>query len=137
MNAPQDIPLARNVSRFGRLDLPGARTALMASLGREPTHAELAAKIGVSEADIPVVEAAQKKAITSTATAASTSSSSRRIEPPPRPMNTGTDTRGSALVALPRPAAAGPAACILRRHGAQPARCPMRPDAINPPAGFP
>ena len=61
MNAPQDIPLARNVSRFGRLDLPGARTAFMASPGREPTHAELAAKIGVSEADIPVVEAALKK----------------------------------------------------------------------------
>ena len=53
----------RNMTPIGRKadELPGARTALMASLGREPTHAELAAKIGVSEADIPVVEAAQKK----------------------------------------------------------------------------
>ena len=53
----------RNMTPIGRKadELPGARTALVASLGREPTHAELAAKIGVSEADIPVVEAAQKK----------------------------------------------------------------------------
>lgn len=53
----------RNMTPIGRKadELPGARAALAQALGREPTHAELAARIGVAEADIPVVEAAQKK----------------------------------------------------------------------------
>ena len=38
----------------------GLRTRLKAELGRDPNHAELAAKLGVSEADIPAVEEAQR-----------------------------------------------------------------------------
>ena len=53
----------RNASGIGRKadELPGLREALQAELGRAPTHAELAAKLGVSESDIPAVEAAEKQ----------------------------------------------------------------------------
>ncbi|HTP96866.1 MAG TPA: hypothetical protein VMK05_13535 [Burkholderiales bacterium] len=53
----------RNMTRIGRKadELPKLRTALRAELGRDPTHAELAAKLGVDAADIPAVEAAQRK----------------------------------------------------------------------------
>lgn len=53
----------RNMTPIGRRadELPRARAKLTATLGREPTHAELAAQLNVREADIPAVEAAQKK----------------------------------------------------------------------------
>ncbi len=53
----------QNGSAIGRKadELPKLRTALKAELGRDPTHAELAGKLGVKEADIPAVEAAEKK----------------------------------------------------------------------------
>lgn len=53
----------RNMTPIGRRadELPRARAKLQAALGREPTHAELAAALNVREADIPAVEAAQKK----------------------------------------------------------------------------
>ena len=52
----------RNMTKIGRKadELPGLRTRLKAELGRDPNHAELAAKLGVSEADIPAVEEAQR-----------------------------------------------------------------------------
>ena len=51
----------RNGSVIGRKadELPKLRSALTAELGRAPSHAELAAKLGVSESDIPLVEAAE------------------------------------------------------------------------------
>jgi len=53
----------RNMTPIGRKadELPGARTALLQALGREPTHAELAARIGVAESDIPAVEEANRR----------------------------------------------------------------------------
>jgi hypothetical protein len=50
----------RNTSRIGRRaeQLPAARAELVAALGREPTAAELAAKMNVSAADLAEVEAA-------------------------------------------------------------------------------
>src|SRR5882724_7849337 len=50
----------RNTSRIGRRaeQLPAARAALVAALGREPTAAELAARMNVSETDLREVEAA-------------------------------------------------------------------------------
>jgi hypothetical protein len=50
----------RNMTRIGRRaeQLPTARAELAARLGREPTAAEIAARMGVSEADLRVVEAA-------------------------------------------------------------------------------
>src|SRR3954469_8980739 len=53
----------RNMTAIGRKadELPKLRTQLRAALGRDATHAELAAKLGVSVADIPAVEAAEKK----------------------------------------------------------------------------
>src|SRR5262245_27302649 len=53
----------QNATGIGRKadELPKLKTVLRAALGREPTHAELAAKLGVAEADIPAVEAAEKK----------------------------------------------------------------------------
>ncbi len=52
----------RNATPIGRKaeQLPSARAELRGQLGREPTHAELAAKIGVGESDIPAVEAAER-----------------------------------------------------------------------------
>jgi len=53
----------RNMTAIGRKaeQLPQLRVQLSAALGREPTHAELAAKLGVSEAEIPAVEAAERR----------------------------------------------------------------------------
>ena len=53
----------RNMTAIGRKadELPKLRTQLRAALGRDATHAELAAKLGVAVADIPAVEAAEKK----------------------------------------------------------------------------
>ncbi|MGH8637208.1 MAG: hypothetical protein ACREUZ_08765, partial [Burkholderiales bacterium] len=53
----------RNASGIGRKadELPKLRKDLQAELGRAPTHAELAARLGVAESDIPAVEAAEKK----------------------------------------------------------------------------
>ena len=52
----------RNMTAIGRKadELPGLRAQLKESLDRDPTHAELAAKLGVKESDIPAVEAAEK-----------------------------------------------------------------------------
>lgn len=53
----------RNMTGIGRKadELPGLRVRLRAELGRDPTHAEIAAKLGVAESDIPAVEAAEKQ----------------------------------------------------------------------------
>src|SRR4051812_22898730 len=52
----------RNMTAIGRKadELPKLRSELTATLGRDPTHAELAQKLGVSEADIPAVEAQER-----------------------------------------------------------------------------
>jgi hypothetical protein len=52
----------RNMTPIGRKaeQLPQLRVQLRAALGREPTHAELAGKLGVSESEIPAVEAAER-----------------------------------------------------------------------------
>jgi hypothetical protein len=52
----------RNMTAIGRKadELPKLRTQLKDSLGRDPTHAELAQKLGVEEADIPAVEAQER-----------------------------------------------------------------------------
>jgi hypothetical protein len=54
----------RNMTSIGRKadELPGLRARLRGALGRDPSHAELADKLGVRESDIPAVEAAQRKA---------------------------------------------------------------------------
>ncbi|MDH5535036.1 MAG: RNA polymerase subunit sigma-70 [Betaproteobacteria bacterium] len=53
----------RNMTAIGRKadELPKLRKQLKDALGRDPTHAELAEKLGVKQSDIPAVEAAQKK----------------------------------------------------------------------------
>ncbi len=53
----------RNMTAIGRKadELPGLRARLREELGRDPNHAELAAKLGVTVADIPAVEEAQRK----------------------------------------------------------------------------
>jgi len=53
----------RNMTGIGRKadELPGLRVRLRTELGRNPTHAEIAAKLGVAESDIPAVEAAEKQ----------------------------------------------------------------------------
>jgi len=53
----------RNMTAIGRKadELPKLRTQLRAALGRDPSHAELAGKLGVAVADIPAVEEAQRK----------------------------------------------------------------------------
>src|SRR5215471_13801641 len=53
----------RNMTPIGRKaeQLPQLRVQLSAALGRAPTHAELAGKLGVSEAEIPAVEAAERR----------------------------------------------------------------------------
>src|ERR1043165_5602107 len=50
----------RNMSRIGRRaeQLPAARSELAARLGREPTAAEIAARMGVNEQDLRALEAA-------------------------------------------------------------------------------
>ncbi|MDP2241866.1 MAG: hypothetical protein Q8K18_17140 [Burkholderiales bacterium] len=52
----------RNMTPIGRKadELPKLRTQLREALGRDPSHAELAEKLGVKESDIPAVEAAEK-----------------------------------------------------------------------------
>jgi len=52
----------QNMTAIGRKaeQLPPVRAQLRAALGREPTHAELADKIGIREADIPAVEEAER-----------------------------------------------------------------------------
>jgi hypothetical protein len=52
----------RNMTAIGRKadELPKLRTRLKAELGRDATHAELAAKLGVAVADIPAVEEAER-----------------------------------------------------------------------------
>jgi len=51
----------RNMTAIGRKadELPGLRARLRGELGRDPDHAELAAKLGVKTSDIPAVEAAE------------------------------------------------------------------------------
>lgn len=53
----------RNMTPIGRKadELPGLRIKLRATLGRDPSHAELAEKLNVKESDIPQVEAAERK----------------------------------------------------------------------------
>jgi hypothetical protein len=53
----------RNMTGIGRKadELPKLRRQLRDALGRDATHAELAEKLGVSEADIPAVEAQEKQ----------------------------------------------------------------------------
>jgi hypothetical protein len=52
----------RNMTGIGRKadELPKLRTQLRDALGRDPTHAELADKLGVHTSDIPAVEAQEK-----------------------------------------------------------------------------
>jgi hypothetical protein len=52
----------RNMTAIGRKadELPKLRSELRDTLGRDPTHAELAQRLGVGEADIPAVEAQEK-----------------------------------------------------------------------------
>lgn len=53
----------RNMTPIGRKadELPGLRIKLRATLGRDPSHAELAEKLNVKESDIPQVEATERK----------------------------------------------------------------------------
>jgi hypothetical protein len=53
----------RNMTAIGRRaeELPRLRAQLRESLGRDPSHAELAEKLGVRESDIPMVETAEGK----------------------------------------------------------------------------
>jgi hypothetical protein len=53
----------RNQSPIGRKaeQLPALRARLRQALGREANHAELASQLGVAEAEIPLVEAAEAK----------------------------------------------------------------------------
>src|SRR5436189_4408007 len=52
----------RNMTPIGRRaeELPRLRARLRESLKREPSHAELAEKLGIKESDIPMVEAAER-----------------------------------------------------------------------------
>lgn len=53
----------RNMSVIGRKadELPRLRAALRETLGRGPSHAELAGKLGVKKSDLPLVEEAERK----------------------------------------------------------------------------
>ena len=53
----------RNMTKIGRRaeQVPAARAALVAALGREPSASEMAAKLAISEADYREVEAARAK----------------------------------------------------------------------------
>jgi len=57
------VNMEQNMTAIGRKadELPGLRKRLQAELGRAPTHAELAEKLGVKESDIPAVEAMEKE----------------------------------------------------------------------------
>src|SRR6266853_1885733 len=52
----------RNMTPIGRRaeELPRLRAKLREALKREPTHAELAEKLGIKPSDIPMVEAAER-----------------------------------------------------------------------------
>src|SRR5438094_5500633 len=52
----------RNMTSIGRRaeELPRLRARLRESLKREPSHKELAEKLGIKESDIPMVEAAER-----------------------------------------------------------------------------
>src|SRR4249920_2469637 len=56
----------RNMTPIGRRaeELPRLRARLRETLKREPTHAELAEKLGIKESDIPMVEAAERNPYT-------------------------------------------------------------------------
>ena len=53
----------RNPTALGRRadELPGVRRELVAALGREPTHAELAVRLNLKESDIGAIEAEAKR----------------------------------------------------------------------------
>ncbi|MBI3936152.1 MAG: RNA polymerase subunit sigma-70 [Betaproteobacteria bacterium] len=53
----------KNASELGRKaeQLPSARAALRQTLGRDPTRAELAARLSVSDSDVPLLEAAERE----------------------------------------------------------------------------
>ncbi len=53
----------RNMTAVGRRaeQMPGVRRELTAAFGREPTRAELATRLSVTEADVVEIEAAEKK----------------------------------------------------------------------------
>src|SRR2546429_7013740 len=53
----------RNPTAIGRRadELPRVRRELAGALGRDPTHAELAARLGVTEADVGAIEAEAKR----------------------------------------------------------------------------
>ncbi|HET9404011.1 MAG TPA: hypothetical protein VFO57_05485 [Burkholderiales bacterium] len=57
------VNMEQNMTAIGRKadELPGLRKKLQAGLGRAPSHAELAEKLGVRESDIPAVEAMEKE----------------------------------------------------------------------------
>ncbi|HXF66297.1 MAG TPA: hypothetical protein VNK67_06345 [Burkholderiales bacterium] len=57
------VNVERNMTAIGRKadELPKLRATLRAALGREPTHRELAERLGVKESEIPAVEAAERK----------------------------------------------------------------------------
>ena len=56
------VNVEQNMGAIGRKadELPKLRAALRDDLGRDPSDAEVAAKLGVKESDIPAVEAAEK-----------------------------------------------------------------------------
>jgi len=57
------VNVEQNMTAIGRKadELPKLRTQLRAALGRDPSHAELAEKLGVKASDIPAVEAMEKE----------------------------------------------------------------------------
>ena len=69
----------RNMTAIGRKadELPKLRAQLRAALGRDPNHAELAEKLGVGVADIPAVEAAERKPYDRAASASTTCRTTR------------------------------------------------------------
>jgi hypothetical protein len=56
------VNMEQNATAIGRKadELPKLRSELRAALGRDPSHKELAEKLGVKESDIPAVEAMEK-----------------------------------------------------------------------------
>jgi len=57
------VNVEQNMTAIGRKadELPKLRPQLRAALGRDPSHAELAEKLGVKESDIPAVEELEKQ----------------------------------------------------------------------------
>jgi hypothetical protein len=57
------VNVEQNMTAIGRKadELPKLRTQLRVALGRDPSHAELAEKLGVKASDIPAVEAVEKQ----------------------------------------------------------------------------